>query len=68
MVDTTYGSWTLEPRGHSTIARHEFEQAGPLASALRHAYQAVAALRLQQLAHEVETRILYRNIEPRRSA
>jgi len=61
-------SWTLEPHGRSTIARHEFEQSRPLASALRHAYQGVAALRLQRLAHEVETCLLHRNIEPRRSA
>jgi hypothetical protein len=61
-------SWTLEPHGPSTIARHEFEHAGPLASALRHAYQGVAALRLQRLAHEVETCIPYRIIESRRSA
>ena len=44
------GGWTLTPRGWSTVVRHTFTHAGPLAAALRHAYRGVAALRLARLA------------------
>ncbi|MGH9248264.1 MAG: SRPBCC family protein [Acidimicrobiales bacterium] len=48
------GSWTLEPHGTGTLAHHQFEHTGPLASALRHAYQGVALLRLQRLAQQLQ--------------
>lgn len=47
------GSWTLEPEGALTLAHHWFEHTGPLASALRHAFQGVASLRLQRLAEQL---------------
>lgn len=49
------GSWTFEPRGAGTLARHEFQQSGPLATALRPAYRGVAGLRLQRLAEYLLT-------------
>jgi hypothetical protein len=48
------GSWTIEPCGVGTLAHHRFQHTGPLASALRHAYREVAALRLQRLAHAID--------------
>jgi hypothetical protein len=44
------GSWSLEDHGGSTVVRHTFTHSGPLARALRHAIQGVAALRLNRLA------------------
>ncbi|MGH8826159.1 MAG: SRPBCC family protein [Jiangellaceae bacterium] len=44
------GSWTFEPRGAGTFARHEFQQSGPLATALRPAHRGVAGLRMERLA------------------
>jgi hypothetical protein len=48
------GSWTIEPSGGGTLAHHRFQHTGPLASALRHAYRGVAALRLERLARAVD--------------
>jgi hypothetical protein len=48
------GSWTIVPGGQSTLVRHSFEHAGPLAAVLRHAYRGVAAIRLQRLARVAE--------------
>ena len=50
------GSWTIVPSGPSTVVRHSFEHAGPLAAILRHAYRGVAAVRVQRLARVAEAR------------
>jgi hypothetical protein len=48
------GSWTIESSGGGTLVHHRFQHTGPLASALRHAYRGVAALRLQRLARAID--------------
>ena len=44
------GSWILRPGPTGTSVVHTFQHAGPLAVALRHAFQGVADLRLHRLA------------------
>ncbi|WP_285104593.1 SRPBCC family protein [Promicromonospora sp. MEB111] len=41
--------WWLDAEGERTLVRHDFTHQGPLAAALRPAYQGVAGLRLDRL-------------------